>query len=347
MGTVEKIAEVVLYEGFLLYPYTRSTTKNQQRWTFGGVYPRGYSEASGGDDPWMMQTQCLVVGDGQTELDIKVRFLHVVDRTVDQISDGERRSVEELRNGDQVYRPWEEAIEREVLIGGAYEPLTIAGLTGEGKSVPIDVPLGSDEEPILDPDGVTIGAVSRHWQALRGEVHVVAEPLNERCYRLTVRIVNTTPWKNAPGASSRSETVRRGMISTHTILQVRNGAFVSLLEPPAEYQEAAKRCENVKTWPVLVGEPGERHTLLSSPIILYDYPQIAPESPVNFFDTTEIDELLALSVMTLTEDERREMRETDPRAREILEKTESLTPEELMGLHGTIRSLQELRMEGP
>jgi hypothetical protein len=345
MDTVERIAEVVLYEGFLLYPYTRSTTKNQQRWTFGGVYPRAYSEASGGGDPWLMQTQCLVMGDAHTELDIKIRFLHVVDRTVEETSNGERRSVEELRSGDQVYRPWEEAIEREVPIGGTSQPVTVGDLIGHPRTVPIDVPAGSDEEAILDVSGVCIGAVIRRWQALQGEVELAVEPLQEQCYRLTVRITNTTPWMNTPGAASRGETVRRGFISTHTIMHVRDGAFISLLETPPAHQEAARRCENIKTWPVLVGAAGEQHTMLSSPIILYDYPQIAPESPVNFFDTTEIDELLALSVMTLTDDEKREMRETDPRAREILEKTESLTPEELMGLHGSIRSLQSLRRE--
>ncbi|GAC1524825.1 MAG: hypothetical protein NVS2B16_33460 [Chloroflexota bacterium] len=345
MDTVEKIAEVVLYEGFLLYPYTRSTTKNQQRWTFGGVYPRAYSEASGGDDPWMMQTQCLVEGDPRTQLFIKVRFLQVVDRTVVRIVDGERFPVAELRNGEQVYRPWEEAMEREVHRGGTSEPVTIADLLVRDHTVPIDIPTGSEEESILDPAGNGLGAIIRQWQSLRGTVDLAVEPLDGQCYRLTVKIANTTPWDHTPGAASRSETVRRGFISTHTILRVRDGAFVSLLEPPPAYQEAARQCENIKTWPVLVGDAGERHTLLSSPIILYDYPQIAPESPVNFFDTTEIDELLALSVMTLTDDEKREMRETDPRAREILDRTESLTPEELMGLHGSIRSFQSLRRD--
>lgn len=293
----------------------------------------------------MMQTQCLVVGDAGIELEIKVRFLQVVDRTVVQISDGERRSVEELLSGEQVYRSWEEAMEREVRIGETSDIVTIGTLLDTSRTAPIDIPAGSDEEEILDPSGTCIGAVIRQWQSLLGEVALIAEPLDVQCYRVTVRITNSTPWEHVPGATSRAETVRRGFISTHTILRVRDGDFLSLLEPPSEYQKAAKRCENLKTWPVLVGEAGDQHTLLSSPIILYDYPQIAPESPINFFDTTEIDELLALSVMTLTDDEKREMRETDPKAREILEKTESLTPEELMGLHGSIRSLQTLRRE--
>ncbi len=342
METVERIAEVVLYEGFLLYPYTRSTTKNQQRWTFGGVYPRAYSEASGGDDPWLMQTQCVVVGDARSEVDIKVRFLQVMDRTVLQYTPEGPRAVEELRNGEQVYRPWEEAIERDVIISDASAPLTISDLVGNHRHVPIDVPAGKDEEAVLDPTGLCIGSLRRAWQAVQGEIDVAAEPLGARRYRLAVKIVNTTPWDDASDTPDRGAVVRRTLISTHTILRVRDGAFVSLLEPPAEYEADVKGCDNIKTWPVLVGEAGERDTLLSSPIILYDYPRIAPESQVNFFDTTEIDELLVLSVMTLTDEEKREMRETDPRAREILDRTESLTPEELMGMHGSIRSLQSL-----
>ena len=78
---VEKIAAAVLYEGYVLWPYRRSAQKNQRRWTFGGVYPRAYSEAEGGNDPWLMQTQCLVVGEKPT-VEVKVRFLHVVERKV-------------------------------------------------------------------------------------------------------------------------------------------------------------------------------------------------------------------------------------------------------------------------
>jgi hypothetical protein len=164
----------------------------------------------------------------------------------------------------------------------------------------------------------------------------------DSCYRLTVKIVNLTPWDQDP---SRSTVVRRAMISTHTILRVQSGEFISLLEPPENYREAAEACENIKTWPVLVGEHGERHTVLSSPIILYDYPQISPESRGNYYDATEIDELLALSVMTLTDEEKQELRESDPRGREILERTESLSPQDLMNLHGAVRGLQAARRD--
>jgi len=91
------------------------------------------------------------------------------------------------------------------------------------------------------------------------------------------------------------------------------------------------------TWPVLVGEPGQRDTMLSSPIILYDYPQIAPESPGALFDGTEIDEILSLRILTLTDQEKLEMANGDERARQILERTESMPPEQFLKMHGVLR----------
>ena len=207
MESVEKIADVVLYEGYLLYPYRRSALKNQQRWTFGGVYPRHYSEESGGDDPWSMQTQCLVVGAAgsaasATTLDVKVRFLHVVDRRVAErlaplastpppdetpalpvaptdhsqaSEDGAAswRFVEELRVGGQVYRPWEEAMERKIVASA----VRLDDLIARGHSCAIDVPAGSAEEPLRDSTGAVVGALIRAWKALRGTVEIAAEPL--------------------------------------------------------------------------------------------------------------------------------------------------------------------------
>ena len=137
----------------------------------------------------------------------------------------------------------------------------------------------------------------------------------------------------------------RSLLSAHTILRLQDGEFVSLLEPPPQFQEAAAACSNVGTWPVLAGEPGQRDTVLSSPIILYDYPQIAPESPGDLFDGAEIDEILSLRILTLTDEEKTAMCRTDERARRILERTEALPPEHFMKLHGALRSLHPAREE--
>ena len=78
--------------------------------------------------------------------------------------------------------------------------------------------------------------------------------------------------------------------------------------------------------------------MLASPIILEDHPRIAPQSPGDFFDGAEIDEMLALRVLTLTDAERREAAEADPRARAILERVEALPDARLAALHGTART---------
>lgn len=350
MESVEKIAEAVLYEGYLLYPYTRTAMKNQQRWTFGGVYPQTYSEATGGHDPWLMQTQCLVLGRDEPRIEVKVRFLHVVQRQVlrrDTGTSGSGTPVDELWVNGEVYRPWEEAVEREF---GETVSLHPDGLP---LHLTIDVPAGRSEERLVDESGKVTGSLLRTWESIEGRIEIEFEPLppaeagvarheTGSCYRLTVRIINTTSWNQDP---SRGTVVHHAMISTHTIMRVQQGEFVSLLEPPENYRVAAEACENIKTWPVLVGADGERHTVLSSPIILYDYPQISPESRGNYYDATEIDELLALSVMTLTDEEKQELRESDPRGREILERTEALSLQDLMNLHGAVRGLQAARRD--
>jgi hypothetical protein len=331
---VEKIAAAVLYEGYVLWPYRRSAQKNQRRWTFGGVYPRAYSEAEGGNDPWLMQTQCLVVGQKPT-VEVKVRFLHVVERRIGRKdAQGALEFVDELRIGGERYLAWEEAAEREVVIPS----LGLADLETPMREM-ISVPAGIDEEPLADDGGELVGALVLSWRSLEGTVEVEAEPVREGLFKLTVKVMNTTPWRG----QNREETLEQTLVSTHTILRVEGGEFVSLMDPPEELKRLAQECENVKTWPVLAGEEGDRHTILSSPIILYDYPQIAPESPGDLFDGGEIDQLLTLSILSLTDEEKEEARATDPRAREILDRSESLTEEDLMGLHGAVRSFQTLR----
>ena len=335
MDAVKKIAETVLYEGYVLWPYRRSARKNQQRWTFGGVYPRAYSEARGEDDPWIMQTQCLVSGDEESTIEVKVRFLHVTERKIGRKKGETLEFVEELRVAGELYLSWDESTEREVALGR----LKLSELLKSPKRVGIDILAGSREEPLAEPTGEAVGALVREWRSLRGTVEVEAEPLQEGTFRVTVRITNTTPW----GGEDRESTLRQTFVSTHTALEVEGGEFVSLMDPPEEFQEAVRECENLKTWPVLVGEEGERSMLLSSPIILYDYPQIAPESPGDLFDGGEIDQLLVLNILTLTDEEKEEMRASDSRTREILDRCESLSSEELMNLHGAVREFRMLR----
>jgi hypothetical protein len=309
---VESVARAVLYEGYLLYPYRPSAIKNRQRFNFGVVYPQSYGLAH--NEPWSMQTECLVTGDEQTRIDARVRFLHLLAR--------------EKAGG---WPSWQEAVEREVIAS----EIGLGCCAGSG--VPYEFP-----REVKSDNGLV-----RRQENVNGLIEIAAEQAADRLFRLTVRILNLTPWEPASQggmeaddeearSEARAETMLRALVSAHTILSVRGGEFVSLLDPPEELCEAAAVCRNIGTYPVLVGEEGERDCLFSSPIILYDYPQIAPESAGDLFDGTEIDEILTLRILTLTDDEKREMRESDERARRILERSEALPAEQLLKMHGVL-----------
>lgn len=335
MDQVRQIADAVLYEGYLLWPYRRSALKNQKRWTFGGVYPAPYSRARGADDPWTMRTECLVEGAPEATVDVRVRFLHVIRRQVArQTADG-LTPVDELTVGEERYLTWEEATEREISV-----PATrLAALLDEPASAAIDIPADRRTEWLADASGHRVGAVVRSWRALVGSVEMRATRPSEGVYALTVSIVNTTPWEG----TDRDAALERTFVSTHTIAHTEGGGFVSQTDPPERLRPLVDECRNVGAWPVLVGTEGERHTILSAPIILYDYPQIAPESPGDLFDSTEIDGLLTLNILSMTDAEKQEMRDSDPRARQILERTDALSPEQLLQLHGTLREYRPFR----
>lgn len=242
--------------------------------------------------------------------------------------------VDALQVGLERYLAWEEATERHI---------TLAGLPLSALEVPqcvaIDIPAGSAEELLAAPNDEVVGALVRRWQALEGVVEVSAVTVQRGVFRLTVHITNTTPWSG----QDRSSTLKQTFVSTHAVCTVRDGEFISLMDPLEALKQLAATCDNSHLWPVLVGEESERHTVLSAPIILYDYPRIAPESPGDLFDGTEIDQLLMLNILTLTDEEKAEMRASDPRAREILERSESLTAADFMRLHGAIREFRFIR----
>jgi hypothetical protein len=333
---VRAIADAVLYEGYVLWPYRRSALKNQRRWTFGGVYPPAHA-ALHPDDPSVMRTECLLRGGAGATLEVRVRFLHVVARRVGRAVGDGLELVDELEVAGEPHLAWDEAVEREVSVG----PARIGSVAAAGRRAAIEVPSGSDREDLRAADGARAGALLRSWHGLSGAVSVGAERRGDALWRVTATVQNTTPFDARAG---REAALERTFCSTHTVLVAAGGgAFVSLTDPPDELRAEAEACRNEGTWPVLVGEAGATETLLSSPIILEDHPRIAPESPGDLFDGGEIDQMLVLNILSLTDEEKAEMRASDPRAREILERTEALTQEEIMRLHGTIRDWQVLR----
>jgi hypothetical protein len=301
---VRRIADAVLYEGYLLWPYRKSALKNQQRFTFGGVHPPAW------DDRSSLQTQVLLEGE-DAGVEVRVRFLHVIRRQVLRISasSGVPEPVEELESDGERWISWEETTERELTPGA------------------VRVPAGEDIEEI--PGGI----IRRSWAALQGEVTVTREVLHPALCRVTVRVENTTPCR----PRTRADALRHAFSSTHVVLRTPDGAWVSATDPPEALGAEARACVSSGVWPILAGAAGDRSTVLASPIILADHPEIAPESPGDLFDSGEIDQMLVLNILAMTDEERRDMRDADPRAREILERTEALSQDDIMRLHGAVR----------
>ncbi|MGH9945594.1 MAG: hypothetical protein ACRD6X_00155 [Pyrinomonadaceae bacterium] len=332
---VEKIADAVLYEGYMLYPYRASSVKNRQRFNWGALAPKAYSDAQKGTEAWEMKTECLISGDRNTELRVKVRFLQLTNREIGKVTEAhEFEMVQSLDIDGKLYQAWQEAVERDVVL-----PILNPGKPNI--EFPFSFPESSETEDIFNAAGDHVGAIIRNQREITGEVNVKIDTnAGNGLSKITVLIRNTTPFADAE-LSDREGALLSSIVSTHTILGVEGGEFVSLIDPSEQYSEAAAACENKGTYPVLAGPEGQRGFMLSSPIILYDYPEIADESAGELFDGTEIDEILTLRIMTLTDEEKREMRFVDDRARKILERTEAMPEEQLLKMHGAVRGLNK------
>jgi hypothetical protein len=285
----ERVADAVLYEGYVLYPYRASAIKNKYRWQFGVIAPQSPHEDQ---EPSFAQTECLIERKSASpRLLIRVRFLRP--QTVERDS--------------QPSRAWLEGISHALDFG------------------PLDLNALSEERQFsLSAAGVD------------ARLTLVVRPI-EQVVMLRARIENLEAWQPAFD-SDRDAMLERSLVGTHLLLGLEDASFVSLVEPPDDAAAAVERCQNRHTWPVLIGDPRRCDLMLSSPIVLYDFPSVARESPGDLFDAAEIDEILSLRILTMTDEEKEEARSTDPRARALLDRVESLTPEAMAALHGTIRN---------
>lgn len=348
-SAVERVADALLFEGYMLYPYRPSAVKNRQRFNFGVVYPQS-SEARDieGADASRMRTVCLLEGDQNVRLTVKVRFLQLVQRTLGALSrpasDAERLAdhvpVDVLRVDDRTLQPWQEAVERAMVV----QDVTVAALCAQPLRMPFAFPAAETLEAVHDAAGGLAGVIVRRQRDIDAEVTLAATELSSGLHRISAQIDNVSPPDPARDGG-RDELLLRSLVSAHTILSAPGGSFISLLDPPETHAEHVAGCHAVRSWPVLVGASGQRDTMLSSPIIIYDYPLIAPESAGDLFDGTEIDEILSLRILTMTDAEKSEMRQTDERARLLLERTESLDAESLMRMHGVMRAVSPLAVE--
>ena len=322
------VADAVLYEGYLLYPYRASARKNRVRWQFGVLGPPGAAADGVGEEP-SMTAQCLVRGGPGAEVRVHLRFLQLQRRALERAeagAPGRFVAVDELVVRGERQLSWDEAVEREV----SWPAFGRAELDS-GVRRTVAVPGGADIEPLTDGDTEVGRVVRRRWP-LSAQLSVDAVEL-DGLVRLSVTVTNTA----AERATNQDDGIRGSLIGAHLLLEVTGGEFVSLIDPPPDAVAAVARCSQHRCWPVLAGPAGRSDVVLASPIILYDHPEVAAESTGALFDSTEIDEILTLRVLTLTDEEKAEARATDPRAREIIDRCEAMTPEELQQLHGILR----------
>ncbi|KND40490.1 hypothetical protein [Streptomyces stelliscabiei] len=334
-----QVADAVLFEGYVLYPYRASSAKNRLRWQFGVLVPPGWGAECEEHD--FQHTECLMEPKAGATLSVEMRFLHARRRTVQRIRpDGGFDTVTELDLDDRVLVPWDEGFEERVEVIAPVD-----ALLGDGVTHPFRLPAREDTAPVLDAAGRTVGRLLRRCEAVSGTVRLSARELDGpyRTLRLTAVVENTSDWTPPEGhAADRDAALPHSLVATHLLMALSAGSFLSMTDPPEWAKGAVAACRNLHTWPVLAGEPGRADLVLSSPIILEDHPAIAPESPGALYDATEIDEILALRTAALTDEEKREARGTDERAAAVIELAESMPAEVLERLHGAVRSLREV-----
>ncbi|MGF7120364.1 hypothetical protein [Rhodococcus sp. BE178] len=336
LARLRAVADAVLYEGYLLYPYRSTSGKNQSRWQFGVVGPVGAGERGIGEDSWMHVDCVLDRASGDVVLEPVLRFLQLQVRTAEAAEaaeEGGYTPVPELVSAGQTWVNWDEAVEVEIPLGAFTLPELLVGAGSE-----IRVPGGTDTEQLG-----AAGRLVRERFPLRGRVDLHAVDV-DGAVRLGVDVTNDGRLDDLvrSGVTDKDTAIRHSFIGAHLVLSTDGARFVSLLDPPATFADAVAGCRQFRCYPVLAGDqdpltPGTSDIVLASPIILYDHPEVAQESGGDLFDATEIDEILTLRVMTMTDAEKAQARATDPRAAQIIDRCDSMTPAEMQQLHGALR----------
>ncbi|MCM2393850.1 hypothetical protein [Streptomyces albipurpureus] len=335
LEAVRQIADAVLFEGYVLYPYRASAAKNQLRWQFGVLVPPAYGKDSA--EHAYQRTECLMEPKRGARLAVELRFLRAQRKTVQEVAeDGSYETVPRLELRDRVVVPWDEGVEERVRV-----LVPVTDLLG-GTSRAFRLPARQDQEG-LDESGVRVGRLLRAREELSGVIRLSARhiPGPYSALRLTAVVENTSAWQGM-GEARRDAALPHSLVSAHLLLALDRGSFLSVTDPPRWAEGAVAECRNEHTWPVLAGASGRDDVVLSSPIILEDHPHIAPESPGALYDATEIDEILALRTAALTDQEKREARGTDDRAGAVIDLADSMPPEVLERLHGAVRALRDI-----
>ncbi len=363
LDQVRAVADAVLYEGYLLYPYRATSGKNQVRWQFGVLGPPGAQEHGVGEES-TMSVQCLLTSSGAPDdggratgppglasVRVHLRFLQLQARMVERYDAGSGFfvPVDRLDVGRSQWLSWDEAVEQELALDVSARDLRRGGVWEVGVSGhrSVETIPGSESTPNGNAAAEAAGRVVRRRWPVHANVTLATSPA-EGCTRLEVRVANTSMGHPPDQDSSpRDMAIRTSLIGTHLILEAEGARFLSVVDPPDRAAAAARACTQHRCWPVLAGrapedeeEQGTSAVVLASPIILYDFPQVAEQSTGALFDSTEIDELLTLRVMTMTDEEKAEARATDLRAREIIDRCDAMSPDALQQLHGVLRDVE-------
>ncbi len=334
LDQARQVADAILYEGYLLYPYHQAAQKNQVRFQFGVLMPAGY-QAVDPSEPSSCQTECLVECGNDAEVSIQVRFLQLQSRAVQAGSPGTWHDVASLTVAGSEYTAFDEAVEQSEHVGAAVSALLRRDAEAEfGVN-------GCETADVVasDQDG-HYGRLVRRREPLTGRVRLHADRVGGayQALRLRVSVENLTV--PPAGLGSRHDGLRHALIAAHLLIAVPGGRFLSMTDPPEWAAAEVAACQNVRAWPVLAGPAECTELMLSAPVILYDHPEIAPESAGDLYDATEIDEILTLRTMALTDAEKRQARSTDPRAADLMDRLDHLPPELLERMHGAIRYLR-------
>lgn len=338
---VRGIANAVLYEGYLLYPYTATASKNKLRWQFGVVVPKAY-EASGTGEHGEQRTEILIDATDETRIEARLRFLHVQARIVEAARGAAFAEVPSLEVDGTQHLTFDETVECEV-------DLALDLAVGATVSIPVRFDASCTIEELHDRSGALAGRIVRRRWPLAGTLEASAEPIegNAALRKLAIQLENHSA---VVVAAERGAALRTSFVSAHTMLSIERGAFLSPVDPPAYAEAATATLANRQTWPVLMGDatldPQRSALALSSPIVLGDFPEVGKKTEADAFDATEIDELLTLSVLSLSDAERAEARATDPRARAIVDRAERFGAADIARLHdGDLSRFSDIPLE--
>ncbi len=264
----------------------------------------------------------MLEADASASVDVQLRFLQVVDRQVLACVENRWQPVDSLSVDDREFQSWQECVERRV-----EQTFRLGELLAKPVARRFSFADKPRREKLVAHDGRTKGIVVRRQARVRGTMRVTAAPVGDGATMVAISIFNDSRVPEVAATAQQSglsEAARDreaaslcAMAALHVIVHGNAGRFVSSIDPSPERRQAVDQVRSDGLWPVLVGTPGERDTMLCSPIILYDYPQIAEQSPGDFFDGTEIDEMLALRVLTLTDDEKRRVAGFDERGQAL------------------------------